>query len=110
MSTATTSAPRVARIEVHYEDGSKDVMTPVPKNGTEIPLYGWTRSSPTSSFKDHAYSSGDLAVVLFQTALTRRHMDSNPRDKDSLALALGFAHLWQDLEYPPYKVGGGDNA
>jgi len=81
---------------------------PAPKERTQIPLYVWTRSSPVASFTQHAYTSGAVAIVLFQTALTRRLMPSSPRDKDTLALARGFAHLWQDSEYPPQQPNGGE--
>ena len=83
-------------------------MLPAPKQGTQVPLYGWTRSSPTTGLKQHAYTSGAVAVVLFQTALTRRLMPSEPRDKDTLALASGFADVWQDSEYPPQQPDGGE--
>lgn len=101
MTIKETTSPRVARIEVHYEDGSSDLIRPTPRSGSEIPLYDWTRSSPVTNFKQHAYTSGAVAIVLFQTALTRRLMDSEPRDKNTLALARGYAHAWIDPDYPP---------
>ena len=108
MKTNEPAAPRVARIEVHYEDGSKDVMITAPKHRTEIPLYVWSRSSPLTNFTQHAYTSTAVATVLFQTALTRQLMPPSPRDKDTLALTRGFAHVWHDSEYPPQQPDGGE--
>jgi hypothetical protein len=93
-------APRVTRIEIHYEDGSKDEIIPSLKTKTSIPLFSWTRLSPTSNFK-HARTSGAVAAALFQTALTRRLMEPDPRDKDTIGLLRGFAHIWPDNDYPP---------
>jgi hypothetical protein len=101
MNTNNTPAPRVTRIEIHYEDGAKDTMIPAPRERTEIPLYIWTRSSQMAGFNKNAYTSGAVAIVLFQTALTRRLMKSNPMDKETIALARGFAHVWQDTDYAP---------
>lgn len=108
MSTPSPQSPRVARIEVHYEDGSKDVMMTAPRHRTEIPLYVWSRTSPANNFTQHAYTSTAVATVLFQTALTRRLMPTSPMDKDTLALVRGFAHVWHDSEYPPQQASGGE--
>jgi len=102
MNKPVSPAPRVRRIEIHYEDGSKDEIVTAPNTMTRIPLFDWTRSSPDSNFK-HARTSGAVAAVLFQTALTRRLMDSNPRDIDTLGLLRGFAHVWRDNDYPPLE-------
>ena len=101
MNTNEQTPPRVVRIEVHYQDGSKDVMMTAPSHRTQVPLFVWSRSSPTTNFAQHAYSSTAVATVLFQTALTRQLMPPSPRDKDTLALARGFAHVWSDPDYPP---------
>lgn len=101
MKTNEPAAPRVARIEIHYEDGSKDVMIAAPKHRTKVPLFIWSRSFPTNSFTHHAYTSTAVATVLFQTALTRQLMPPSPWDKDTLALTRGFAHVWSDPDYPP---------
>lgn len=106
MSKSSTPGQKVARIEVHYEDGAKDVMTPVSRGGTQIPLFSWTRSTVASGFEGQAYSSGAVAIVLFQTALTRRLMTASPRDKDTLALARQFVPVWEDPDYasePPNR-------
>lgn len=94
MSTSSTQSPRVARIEVHYDDGSKDVMVTAPRQRTEIPLFVWSRSSPANNFTQHAYTSTAVATVLFQTALTRRLMPASPKDENTLALVRGHAHVW----------------
>ena len=102
MNKRASPAPRVTRIEIHYEDGSRDEIVTAPKNRTQIPLFVWMRSSPDSNFK-HARTNGAVAAVLFQTALARRLMDPNPRDKDTLGLLRGFAHIWSDEDYPPLQ-------
>ena len=105
MNTKPAPVPRVTRIEIHYDDGSKDEIKTVPKNATQIPLFIWSRSSSVSKFK-HARTSAAVAAVLFQTALTRRLMDHEPKDKSTLGLLRGFAHIWPDLEYPPPSSSG----
>ncbi len=106
MRKSGTPAPRVTRIEVHYDDGSSDVMTTIPKEGTELPLFSWSRSAPSDPFPQRAYTSTAVATVLFQTALTRRLMPASPMDKDTMELALGFAQRWQDDEYLRRKAAG----
>ena len=102
MNKQASPAPRVTRIEIHHEDGSRDEIVTAPKTRTRIPLFGWTRSSPDCNFK-RARTNGAVAAVLFQTALTRRLMDPNPRDKDTLGLLRGFAHIWPDNDFPPLR-------
>jgi len=107
MNQQTSTAPRVTRIEVHYEDGSKDEIVTVSKDKTDIPLFVWSRSSPVSNFK-HARTNAAVAGLLFQTALTRRLMNHESRDKDTIKLLLGFAHIWSDTDYPPLQISGRD--
>jgi hypothetical protein len=105
MNKQASPAPRVTRIEIHYEDGSRDEIVTAPKIRTKIPLFVWVRSSPDSSFR-HVRTSAVVAAVLFQTTLTRRLMDPNPMDKDSCGLVRGFAHIWPDNEYPQLQPSG----
>jgi hypothetical protein len=100
MNEQPSNAPRVTRIEIHYDDGSKDEIVTVSKYRTYIPLFSWSRSSSISNFK-HARTSVAVAGVLFQTALTRRLMNHEPHDKDFVGLLRGFAHIWYDIDYPP---------
>ena len=96
MSTPATPAPRVARIEVHYDDGSKDEFTPAPKEGTRIPLYLWRRAASESKF-DRAYDVPFVAAALFQTALARQLMPPpSLADRDTVRLQSKFAPIWLD--------------
>ena len=101
MNSNDISAPRVIRIEVHYEDGSKDVMLTAPPYHTKIPLFFWSRTSISAIFDQLAYTSAEVATMLFKTALTRRLMDHRTRDKDSAALTIAFGRTWRDADYPP---------
>jgi hypothetical protein len=96
MNTANQPTPRVMQIEIHYDDGSKDVIKTVTKERTRIPLFGWTRSSPNPVSKG-AYTNTAIAAMLFQTAMTRRLV--NASDENTTALIKGFAHVWQDPDY-----------
>lgn len=107
MNQQTSTAPRVTTIEIHYEDGSKDEIATVSKYKTQIPLFVWSRSSPVSNFK-HARTNAAVAAMLFQTALTRRLMNHDSKDNDTIELLRGFAHIWSDPDYPPLQASGGD--
>jgi hypothetical protein len=102
MNKQPSAEPRVTRIEIHYNDGSKDVIRTAPKERTRIPLFGWTRSTPDSTFNG-AYTSYAIAAMLFQTALSRRLVKPG-HDKNTSALLREFAHIWPDSDYPPAPV------
>ena len=104
MSEQAITTPRVLRVEIHYDDGSKDEIRTVPKAKSNLPLYVWSRSSSVSTFKG-AYTAGAIAAVVFQTLLTRRLMDNEPRDKDTTSLLKTFGRVWCDADYtPPTKL------
>ena len=100
MGEQAITTPRVLRVEIHYDDGSKDEIRTVPKAKSNLPLYVWSRSSSASNFNG-AYTTGAVAAVAFQTLLTRRLMDNEPRDKDTINLLKTFAHIWCDTDFSP---------
>ena len=100
MSEQAIMAPRVMRVEIHYDDGSKDEIRTVLKAKSNIPLYVWSRSSSVLNFKG-AYTTAAVAGVVFQTMLTRRLMNYEARDKDTFNLLKGFSRTWHDADYPP---------
>ena len=102
MNATTRPTPRVITIEIHYDAGSKDVIRTAPKEKTRIPLFGWTRSTPESTFNG-AYTNYAIAAMLFQTALSRRLVKPG-HDKNTSALLREFAHIWHDSDYPPTPV------
>jgi hypothetical protein len=104
MHAEISPTPRVARIEIHYEDGSKDEFVTMPKTKTEIPLFIWSRSWSVADFQ-RAYTNMAAAGVLFQTALTRRLMKHESKDENTQKLLREFAHTWTDIDYPPLNPG-----
>ena len=103
------ATPRVARVEVHYEDGSKDVMTPGTGDHAEMSLYIWSRKSATVNFNRHAYSTPAVAAVLYRTIITKQWVHPNPRDMTVIALLDAFRQERSNMESsktpPPSSPG-----
>lgn len=98
MKTINANLPRVTGIEVHYEDGSTDVIMTVAKAASQIPLFTWERRSEAQEFQK-AFTSAEVAGILFQTLLTRRMMPMGRLNLDTMDLLKNFAHWWSDPDY-----------
>ena len=92
MKSATQSveqSPRLIRIQLEYDDGTRDCITPLPDHNTMIPLYGWRRDRPEQTGIDSAYTCPAIAALLFQTALARHLTDYSSIDPRIVELLQG---------------------
>ena len=99
MNETAQPIPRVTQIEIHYDDGTKDVIRTASKERTKIPLFICACSTPDSTFSG-AYTNYAIAGMLFQTALSRQLVRPG-RDKNAGVLVRAFGHFWSDPDYPP---------
>src|SRR5262245_26758440 len=72
--------PRLLRIQLDYEDGSRDDIEVLSGGSSELPLYGWKRERPDERMPAGAYTRGAIAVILFNTVLEQRLTEYNVAD------------------------------
>lgn len=71
----------------------------VAKAASQIPLFTWERRSEPQEFQK-AFTSAEVAGILFQTSLTRRMLRAKRANQETMDLELQFGHRWTDPDYP----------
>ena len=81
--------PRVTRIRIEYDDGSHDDVEQRPQDG--IPFYDFHRSkTPRHEGADGLHTAGDIASILFLTALHGIRREYSITDPELQKLCKGF--------------------
>jgi hypothetical protein len=88
--TDTANQPSVVSIRVDYEDGDYDTIKFIQRD--RLLLYSLTRKRADSMSPLGAYTSGAIAAILFNTAITAKRMEHLSQDKK----LAGLLRYWMN--------------